>query len=70
MPVHLGVPRLVHLNFLSDKAMSKETGGSSATVEERHPEDYIVRHLIDYNDIDYGATPICSTISRARPWPT
>jgi type III restriction enzyme len=25
-----------------------------ATGEERRPEDYIVRHLIDFNDIDYG----------------
>ncbi|MBP7242496.1 hypothetical protein, partial [Amaricoccus sp.] len=33
LPVHLGVPRLVHLGLLSDKAMSKETGGSSEIVE-------------------------------------
>jgi type III restriction enzyme len=26
-----------------------------ATGEEKRPEDYIVRHLIDFHDIDYGA---------------
>lgn len=25
------------------------------TGEEKRPEDYVVRHLIDFNDIDYGA---------------
>lgn len=53
------------IQHLHDRQRYKRRDGSGI-VEEKRPEDYLVRGLIDFNDISYETVPPCCISYQVR----